>query len=369
MPEKRDYYEVLGVERAAGPDDIKRAYRRGALKFHPDNAKGDKTEAETKFKELAEAYEVLSDPEKRQRYDRFGHAGLRGSGLHDFSNMGFGDIFSMFQDIFGGGGPGASRGGHGYDLETEIELTLHEVEAGTEKTLEFDRQDFCEECAGSGAKKGSTPKRCNTCHGYGQVETSGGGGFFRMVRTCPHCRGKGSVVSDPCPKCSGSGRMRKKRVLSVRVPPGVMDGQVVQVQGEGEPADDGMSRGHLRCYIRVQEHTFLQRHGNDLVCQIPISYPQAALGVNIEVPTLSGKQEIKVPPGSQHGDLVRMRGKGLPDMRSGRKGDQIVQLLIEVPRKLSKKQQELLRALAAEEELDVLPARKSFLDKLKDQFG
>ncbi len=366
MAEKRDYYEVLNVEKACGKDDIRRAYRKLALKYHPDNFQGDKAEAEVKFREISEAYEVLSEPEKRQVYDRYGHQGLRGQGVHDFSSMGFGDIFSMFQDIFGGsgGGHGPARG---YDLETEIELSLAEVATGADKTLEFNRRDFCEECSGSGAKPGSKPDRCPTCRGYGQVETSGGG-FFRMVRTCPRCHGRGQVVSDPCPHCQGTGRMKKKRVLSVRVPAGVHEGQVVQVRGEGEPAEDSTSRGDLRCYIRVQTHPFLQRHDNDLLCQVPISFPQAALGAKIEVPTLKGKEHVDVPSGTQHGDLVRMKGKGLPEMRSGRKGDQLVQVLIEVPRKLTKKQQELLRQLSEGED-ELLPNKKSFMERLKDYFS
>ena len=267
MPRKRDYYEVLNVAREAGADDIKRAYRRLALKYHPDNYKGDdKAEAERMFKELAEAYEVLSDPQKRQIYDSYGHEGLRGSGLHDFSTMGFGDIFSMFEDIFGGlsgaGGSRPTRGG-GYDLETEVELGLDEVAAGVDRTLEFERNDFCDHCSGSGAKPGTSPTRCNTCGGYGQVETAAGG-FFRMVRTCPTCRGTGKVVETPCPECRGSGRTRKKRVLTIHIPPGVAEGQIVRMRGEGEPGERGGIRGDLRCYIRVKPHPFLTRHGSEL---------------------------------------------------------------------------------------------------------
>jgi len=368
MPEKRDYYEVLNVDRSAGPEEIKRAYRRLALKYHPDNYKGDKAEAEARFKELAEAYEVLSDPEKRQRYDRYGHEGLRGAGLHDFSSMGFTDIFSMFEDIFGFGLGGAGRRSRGgYDLETEVELTLQEVATGVEKTLEFERMDFCDRCAGSGARPGTAPQRCRTCGGYGQVET--GGGFFRMVRTCPTCHGKGSVISDPCPACGGTGRMRKKRVLSVSIPPGVHEGQVVRVRGEGEPGENSGIRGDLRCYIRLQPHPFLTRHGNDLVCRVPIGIAQAALGGTVEVPTLAGKEQAVIPPGTQHGDTIRLKGRGLPDPRSRRKGDQIVQLLIEVPRKLTRRQEELLRELAETEDIDVLPVKKGFFEKLKDYFG
>jgi len=331
MPEKRDYYEVLSVERTAGAEEIKRAYRKLALKYHPDNYQGEKSEAEARFKEISEAYEVLSDPEKRQLYDRFGHRGLRGAGVHDYSTMGFGDIFSMFADIFGesmGGGPR-----RGYDLETEVELTLQEVAEGAEKTLEFVRRDFCDTCSGSGAKPA------------------------------------GRIISDPCPDCHGTGRMRKKRVLQLHIPKGVEDGQVLRYRGEGEPGDQGQLRGDLRCYVRVRPHPLLNRSGPNLICQVPITYTQAALGGSLEAPSLNGRIEVTVPAGTQHGDVITLRGKGLPNPRTGRTGDQIVQVLIEVPRKLTEKQEQLLRELAETEDIEVLPAKKGFFDKLKEYFG
>ena len=367
--QKRDYYEVLNVPRTAGASDIKRAYRRSALKCHPDNYKGEKAEGEAKFKELAEAYEVLSDPQKRQLYDRYGHDGLRGAGVHDFSGMGFGDIFSMFQDIFGMGFGGAHGGPRrGYDLETEVELTLEEVATGADRTLEFERMDFCETCSGSGAKAGTSPAQCKTCGGYGQVETSGGG-FFRMVRPCPACRGTGTVIAEACDDCRGSGRVKKKRVLAIHVPPGIYDGQVVRMRGEGEPGENGSVRGDLRCYVRVKPHPFLLRRENDLLCQVPITFTQAALGANVEAPTLAGPEEVAIPAGTQHGEAISLKHRGLPDPRSGRKGNQIVQFLIEVPRKLSKKQTELLREFAETEDINVLPAKKGFFEKLKKYFG
>ncbi|HUU21528.1 MAG TPA: molecular chaperone DnaJ [Phycisphaerae bacterium] len=371
MSAKRDYYEVLNVERSAGAADIKRAYRKLALKYHPDNYKGDKAEAETRFKELSEAYEVLSDPEKRQLYDQFGHRGLRGAGVHDYSTMGFGDIFSMFADIFGDSGGPFGMGGRtrrGYDLETEVELTLQEVAAGAQKSLEFVRQDFCDTCSGSGAKPGTSPKRCMTCGGYGKVETSGGG-FFRIVRTCPDCQGKGRIVSAPCPDCHGSGRTRKKRILELHTPPGVEDGQILRYRGEGEPGEQGQLRGDLRCYVRVRPHPLLTRSGPNVICQVPITYTQAALGGTLEAPSLNGRIEVAVPAGTQHGDVITLRGKGLPDQRTGRTGDQLVQVLIEVPRRLSEKQETLLRELAETEDIEVLPAKKGFFDKLKEYFG
>ncbi len=375
MSEKRDYYEVLGVARDASASAIKSAYRKGALKYHPDSFQGDKAEGEAKFKELAEAYEVLSDSTKRNRYDQYGHAGLEGAGVHDFGNMGFGDIFSMFQDIFGQmGGMGGSRRGRssrGEDLQIEVELTLEQVDTGLEESLEFTRMDLCDECGGSGARRGSEPVRCETCNGYGQVQQQESGFFGMSVRViaCPRCNGRGTTVSDPCDSCRGSGRARKKRILTVQVPAGVSDGQVIRVRGEGGPGADGTTRGDLHCYVRIKPHPLLVRNGNDLVCQVPIAFSQAALGGNIQAPTLAGSEEIGVPSGSQNGDVITLKGRGLPSLRSGRRGDQHVQVFIEVPKKLSKQQTELLKQYAETEQVDVTPQRKSFLDKLKKYFS
>jgi len=374
MPEKRDYYEVLGVGRDASPQEIRRAYRRGALKFHPDNYKGDKAEGERRFKELAEAYEVLGDPAKRQTYDRYGHAGLRGAGVHDFSSMGFGDIFSMFQDIFGdlgAGFVGERRVERGYDLETEVELTLEQVATGADQTLEFERIDFCDTCGGSGAKPGSKPDKCGTCGGYGQVQQQVQGFFGISIRVinCPRCRGKGTVVSDPCDDCRGSGRRTKKRVLSVHVPAGVHDGQVVRVRGEGELGPAGQARGDLHCYVRIRSHPFLVRQGDDLVCRVPITFSQAVLGGVVEVPTLVGTEQLEISPGTQNGDVFTLKKRGLPASRSGRTGDQHVQVLIEVPKKLTSQQREILEAFAKTEEANVTPQRKGFLEKVKEYFA
>ncbi|MBT3199569.1 MAG: molecular chaperone DnaJ [Phycisphaerales bacterium] len=376
MADKRDYYEVLGVSREANPDEIKRAYRKGALKYHPDSFKGEKAEGETRFKELAEAYEVLSDSVKRNRYDQYGHAGMEGAGVHDFGNMGFGDIFSMFQDIFGqmGGRGGGGRRGqmdHGEDLQVEIELTLEQVSSGIEEPIEFVRMDLCDECSGSGARRGSEPIRCETCNGYGQVQQQESGFFGMSVRVipCPKCQGRGVTITDPCPSCRGSGRARKNRVLTVKVPAGVSDGQVIRVRGEGGPGQDGTTRGDLHCYVRVKTHPLLVRNANDLVCQVPIAFSQAALGGKIDVPTLSGSHEISIPHGSQNGDVITLRGKGLPSLRTGRRGDQHVQVFIEVPKKLTKHQTELLKQYAETEQVDVTPQRKGFLDKLKEYFA
>jgi molecular chaperone DnaJ len=368
---KRDYYEVLGVERTADGDEIKRAYRRLAMKFHPDKANGDKTAAEARFKECSEAYEVLSDDGKRQRYDQFGHEGV--TGQHDFSHMDVTDIFSMFDDILGGAlGGGRGRGGRqasagrGYDLETRIELSLKDVATGAEKTIDFERQDRCETCAGTGAKAGTAPVVCLQCGGQGRIAQQGFGGMFRMVVACPNCRGRGTVIRDHCPGCAGTGRQVRKRTVAVKIPAGVHDGQAVRVTGEGEAGENGAPAGDLHVYIHVKEHPVFSRHNNDLVCQVPISFPEAALGARIEVPTLKGTEQMDVPAGTQHGEVFKLKGKGLPDVRSYRTGDELVQIVIEVPKKLNDRQKQLLRDFAESDDARIQEERKGFFDKLKD---
>ncbi|MBL7153937.1 MAG: molecular chaperone DnaJ [Phycisphaerae bacterium] len=376
---KRDYYKVLGVEKGASVDDIKRSYRRLAMKYHPDKNPDDK-EAEAKFKECAEAYEVLSDTEKRQRYDQFGHDGLRGMGMRDYTHMRWQDIGSMFEDIFGGfgglgdifGGGGQRRGRRtgptrGYDLETSVDLTLNDVASGAEKTIEFTRQDLCPECGGSGCAKGKKPSRCATCGGTGQVAR--GGGFFQMVSTCQQCRGSGQVITNPCKKCRGTGRVPKKRSVSVKIPAGVHEGQGVRISGEGEPGRGGGPRGDLYCYVRIKRHEFLERDGNNLIAVVPISFTQAALGATIDVPSLNGTEKLKVPAGTQYASIFRIKGKGLPSLRSGRRGDQLVQIVVETPRRLNDKQEALLREFAKTENKRVSPKAKTFFEKLKKQFG
>ncbi|UCC29953.1 MAG: molecular chaperone DnaJ [Phycisphaerales bacterium] len=363
---KRDYYEVLGLSRDASPEQIKKAYRRLAHKYHPDRNRED-PDAETKFKEAAEAFEVLSDPGKRQRYDQFGHAGLSGVGVHDFSHMGVDDIFSMFDDIFGGAfGFGGRRHRRGADLQTEVELTLTEVLTGAERSIQFARQDFCDTCGGTGAAPGSQQQTCRTCGGYGQVEQAGGFLFGRVITACPACQGRGSVVVTPCKACRGTRRAMKERVVTVKIPAGVHDGQAVRIRGEGEAGEDGTQRGDLHCYVRVKPHPFLERHNNDLVCRMPISFTQAALGANVEVPTLSGKAELKIPRGTQHGQLFRLNGLGLPDIRNARRGDELVQVIVEIPKKLDSEQERLLRQFAVTEDKSVMPESKRFFDKLME---
>ncbi len=380
MPTTRDYYEILAVEKTADGEEIKRAYRRLAMKYHPDRNPND-PEAEARFKECAEAYEVLSDPQKRQRSDQFGHEGLRGMGAaaHDFSRMNVQDIFSMFEDIFTGlggggfGGRGRPRGvARGYDLETEVVLTLEEVLTGVERDVEFTRLDVCEKCTGTGAKPGSKPVTCSTCGGQGRVQQQGLGGMFRMVTTCPACGGRGQVIREICDACRGKGRVPKKRKLSVRVPPGISDGQAVRVQGEGEPPPPEASprgegiRGDLHVVVRVHQHPLFRREGDHLILEMPISFTQAALGAEIEVPTLDGGQTATISKATQHGTIVRIPGRGLPNLRSGRRGDLVVGVLIEIPRKLSQAQEKLLRQFAETEDEKVLPESQGFVRKIKD---
>lgn len=380
MTTTRDYYEVLGVERSADGDEIKRAYRRLAMKYHPDRNPGD-AEAETAFKEAAEAYEVLSDDSKRKVYDQYGHEGLRGRGAagHDFSRMNVDDIFSMFNDIFGGGmgGRGGARRGpvRGYDLETEVELTLGEVLDGASKDVEFTRMDVCDTCGGSGAKPGTQPETCATCGGQGKVQQAGLGGMFRMVTACPHCRGRGRVIKDRCETCRGKGRVPKRRTLTVKIPPGIQDGQAVRVGGEGEPPQPEQSpngsgmRGDLHVVARVRAHNLFEREGDHLLMEMPISFTQAALGADVEIPTLEAPTTLSIPRATQYGEIFRVPGAGLPNLRSGRRGDLVVVTKIETPKKLSGKQEELLRQFAETEDKDVHPESHGFWKKITDFLG
>jgi molecular chaperone DnaJ len=383
MPTTRDYYEILGVAKTADGEEIKRSYRRLAMKYHPDRNPND-PEAEAKFKECAEAYEVLSDANTRSRYDQFGHEGVRGQGAaaHDFSRMNVHDIFSMFEDIFGGGVGGAAGGrgrqravARGYDLETEVSITLEDVLSGCEREIEFTRLDVCEKCTGTGAKPGSKPTMCPTCGGQGRVQQAGLGGMFRMVTTCPACGGRGQIVKDLCDACRGKGRVPKKRKLSVKIPGGISDGQAVRIQGEGEPPPPEMSpggegvRGDLHVVVRVKEHEMFAREGEHLLLEMPIGFTQAALGAEVQVPTLSGQDPLKIPRGTQHGTLFRVTGQGLPNLRTGRRGDLVVITKIEIPKKMTPKQEKLLREFAETEDQSVMPESQGFLKKMKDWLG
>ncbi len=378
MSQKRDYYEVLGLERSCSAEDIKRAYRRLAMKYHPDRNPGD-AEAESKFKECAEAYEVLADSERRSMYDQYGHQGLRGTPGHDFDRMHVEDIFSMFQDIFGGmgGGIGGRSGGRrggvprGYDLETEVELTLEEVLHGAERDVTFKRLDVCQTCEGTGGKPGVEPIKCPTCGGQGQVAQAGLGGMFRMVTTCPQCGGRGNIITEKCADCRGRGRVSVKRVISVRVPAGVHAGQAVRVQGEGEPPAPEVSprgegvRGDLHVVVRIQSHKIFERNGDDLVLNAPITFSQAALGGEITVPTLEEPTTLEITAGTQHGKIFRLSGHGLPNLRSGHRGDLIILAQLIVPRKLSEKQRKLLKEYAETEEVPVRNGPQSWWEKLR----
>ena len=378
--DKRDYYEVLGVGREASPDEIRKAYRAKALKCHPDRIQGDhaaKKTGEVEFKELSEAYEVLADGDKRARYDRYGHDGLRGVGMHDFNHMGFEDIFSMFADILGMGGGGRAGGGggagsrqrRGYDLETTIVLTLEEVNDGASKTLEFERRDLCPACKGSGAKPGTRRHACPTCGGYGQVAQSGFGGMFQTVAACPRCRGAGSLVETPCPDCRGSGQTTVARKVEVKIPAGIHEGQAVRVRGEGEPGETEAFRGDLHCYVQVAAHSLFERHGNDLAIQVPISFAQAALGAQVEVPTLAGPDVLPLPAGTQTGTVFKLAKRGLPDLQTARRGNLLVQVVIETPSNLTDRQETLLREYAGTEDRSVMPRSKGFFENLKEYFS
>lgn len=368
---KRDYYEVLSVAKDASPEDIKKAFRRMAKELHPDRNPGNK-EAEDKFKEAAEAYDILQDPEKRQRYDQFGHEGLKGIPTHGFQN--FEEIFESFGDLFGGGGifeglfGGQRRAGPRRGASLKVELVLDFLDAckGIKKTIELRRAELCEECTGTGAKAGSKPKGCELCGGRGEVIQSSG--FFQVRTSCPQCGGAGQVISDPCKKCDGRGRIPKKREIVVDIPAGVDDGTRVRITGEGEPGDKGGPAGDLYCYISVKPHDFFERHENDILLEVPITFSQAALGTTVDVPSIDGKQKVEVKPGTQSGEVLKIRGAGVQDPRGYGKGDQLVRVVVEVPRKLNKKQEELLREFAKLEESNVSARRKSFLDKFKSLF-
>ena len=356
MSTSADYYEILGITRDAAGEEVRRAYRRLAIKWHPDQ-NPDNPDAEGKFKQCAEAYEVLSDPERRAVYDRHGHAGLRGRAGHDFNSMHVEDIFSMFNDIFGGqsggGGGGRRQRGpaRGYDLETVVEITLEEVLEGCEREIPFKRLEVCTQCKGSGAKPGSKPIECSTCGGQGQVAQNGLGGLFRMVTTCPTCQGRRHIIKDKCAECSGQGRMSVQRKLSVKIPRGISDSQVVRVAGEGEPPPPQMSpdgtgvRGDLHIVVRVAEDERFERQGSDLITALEVSFADAALGGSVSIETLDGVSETDLDAGTQHGELFRLDGKGVPDLRTGQRGDLVVVVHVVVPRRLSNKQRELITAL------------------------
>lgn len=367
MPTQRDYYEVLGVERTATVEVIKRAYKKIAVKNHPDRNPGDE-EATARFKEASEAYSVLGDEGKRSRYDRFGHAGVQGgAGAANAEDIfdAFGDLFG---GLFGGGGGRRTRGGgrKGESLRTSITIDLHEAARGCTRELELPRREPCETCGGNGAKPGTEPVTCDYCGGHGQVVQSQG--FFRMQTVCPACGGDGKVVREKCIDCTGTGRKRETVKLEVNVPAGVDNGMQLQLRGEGEAGSGGGPRGDLFVDVRVKEHHLFERDGIHLHCRIPVSYTQAVLGATVEVPTLKGRHEIEIAPGTQPESIIKIRGEGIPDPHGRGKGDLHVHVQLEVPKKVDGHHEKLLRELAEIEHVDVMPHRKTWFERVTEYF-
>jgi molecular chaperone DnaJ len=378
---KRDYYDILGVPRNAEEEDIKKAYRKLAMKYHPDRNQGDKAKAsEEKFKEAKEAYEMLTDPQKRAAYDQFGHAGVdpnmggRGAGAEGFGGFAeaFGDIFG---DIFGGAaGAGGRRGGgqqvyRGNDLSYAMEITLEEAARGKDTQIRIPSWDNCETCKGTGAKPGTSPKTCSTCNGNGTVHMRQG--FFSIQQTCPNCRGSGKIIPEPCTSCNGAGKIKKQKTLEVKIPAGINEGMRIRSAGNGEPGTNGGPSGDLYIEIRVKPHDIFERDGDDLHCTVPVGLTTVTLGGTIEVPTLGGNAEIDLPEGTQHGKTFRLRGKGIKGIRSSYPGDLYAHIAVETPVKLTEHQRKLLKELD-----DSLrkggerhsPNEKSWADRVKDLF-
>jgi molecular chaperone DnaJ len=344
---KEDYYEILCVARNASEEEIKKAYRQMALRYHPDRNPGDK-EAEERFKGAAEAYEVLRDPHKREIYDFYGHDGLKSSGFTGF--RGFDDIFSSFSDIFEGFfgfSPRTSRRGAapGVDLRYDLKISLLDAALGKETEIEIFKRVRCGECRGTGAQAGSEPQTCPYCHGRGQVNRSHG--FFTISTTCSYCRGEGRVITNPCTACGGAGLIKERKRVSLQIPAGVDTGSRLRLRGEGEAGERGAPAGDLYVIIYVEPHEFFEREGDNIICRIPISFTMAALGGEIEVPTLNGAKKLQIPKGTQPGELFRMRGEGIPHLHGRGRGDQIIQAMVQVPQKLTKRQEELLKEFAA----------------------
>jgi molecular chaperone DnaJ len=383
---KRDYYEILAVARTATESEIKSAYRKLAMKFHPDRNPGDQV-AEEKFKEAAEAYAVLADPQKRSLYDRFGHAGVgqaAGGGGFDpsvFAEFGdFADILGNmfgFGDLFGGGG--RRRGGpqRGSDLRYDLEISFEEAARGTETTVQIPRQESCEKCHGTGAAAGSNTTTCAQCKGHGQVRYQQG--FFTVARTCAQCRGAGKIITRPCESCHGAGRVTRDRKITVKIPAGIATGQQMRLQGEGEAGSAGGPAGHLYVVVHVQEHEFFRRDGNNLFCEIPVNFTTVALGGEIQVPTLDGSETVKVPEGTQTGTTLRLRNKGMPDVNGRGRGDLFATVQVQTPKKLTRDQRKLVEELARvlpKEKFEPRPRdgdeaqdERNLFDRVKDMFG
>jgi len=374
MSRKRDYYEVLGVSRTASQEEIKKAFRRLARQYHPDVNKD--PGAEEIFKEINEAYEVLSDPEKRARYDRFGHAGINGTGgFPDFSGFGFGGLDEIFEDFFGfgmGTRRARQRPRRGADLRYDLTIEFEEAVFGCEKELEVPRDEICPHCRGTGAEPGTQPVRCPQCHGTGEVRRVQQTilGSFVSVTTCPRCGGTGEVVNTPCTHCRGRKVVRVTRRISVKIPPGVDDGTRIRLAGEGEPGEYGGPPGNLYVVLNVKPHPYFRRQNNDIILELGINVAQAALGDEVEVPTLDGPVKLSIPPGTQTGQVFRLRGKGVPYLRRNGRGDQLVIINVQIPTRLTERQRELFLELSKTLGREVIPQReKGFFDKLRDVLG
>ncbi len=376
MAEKRDYYEVLGLQKGASEDEIKKAYRKLAKQYHPDLNPGDKN-AEAKFKEVNEAYETLSDGDKRARYDQFGHAGVDpnfgGGAGNPFTGAGF-DISDIFDSFFGGFGgsrranPNAPR--QGSDVQANLAISFEEAAKGCRKNVEYQQIELCSDCHGSGAAAGTSPKTCEHCHGTGQVRVSQRTpfGVVQSTQTCDRCRGTGKIIETPCRTCDGKGRVRRRKTIEVTVPAGIADEQILNVSGKGNAGVNNGPNGDLHVYISVRPHPIFQRKGNDVWCEMPITFTQAALGADVEVPTLDGKVSYHVHEGTQPGDVFRLKGKGIQNLHSRTRGDQYVQVTVEVPKNLNKRQKEILSELDLNTDDKNYQKRKSFFSKLRDLF-
>lgn len=365
MAEKRDYYEVLAVNQDASTEEIKSAYRKLAMKYHPDRNPGDQ-EAEARFKEAAEAYEVLNDPDKRARFDSYGHEGIQGR-VHDFHDAS--DIFSAFGDIFGGGVFGDLFGSssRGANIRANLDIDFEDAVFGIERTVEVTRHEPCDNCNGTGCRPGTQPVSCSTCGGIGQVRQVQG--FFQIRTTCPVCQGTGSEIKSPCQRCEGNGLAPRRKKIKVNLPAGIEDGTRLRVSGQGEPGSNGRP-GDLYCFISVRPHQIFQRHGDHIVVDLPITFTQAALGANVEIPLVGGnRHQLEIPGGTQSGDILQVRGEGISRHNGYGRGDQLVRISVEVPKKLTQKQEEILRELADTEQVHVTPERKSFFEKVKEYFA
>ncbi|MFW5979798.1 MAG: molecular chaperone DnaJ [Halanaerobiales bacterium] len=374
MAGKKDYYEILGVDRDASQKDIKRAYRKLAKKYHPDMNKED-PQASEKFKEISEAYEILSDPEKRKRYDRYGHSGINSDDFNfeDFARQGFGGFDDIFDIFFGEGRSGrrSNRPRRGQDLQYRLEIKFKEAAFGTKKDITIPRTETCQTCNGTGAKPGTEVKTCPKCNGKGQIRVGQRTPFgqFTQTKTCDRCNGTGKIVKTPCPDCNGTGKQRRHRNLTVNIPAGVEDGTRLRMSGEGEAGDHGAPSGDLYIIIKVKPHDIFERKGDDIYCEVPINFVQAALGDEIEVPTLEGKVKFQIPKGTQPGTTLRLKNKGVPHLNGSGRGDQYIKTKVVIPKTLNNEQKKLLKNFAEISGDEINPEKKGFFSRVKDAFG